>query len=195
MKLLKSLYDWTVAKADHPHANWWLGGVSFLESSVFPVPADVMFIPMIIANRAKAWSYAFISSLASVAGGVFGYLIGLWAFDLIGQPILDLYGLSGDFAAFADQYNAYGAWIVFLAGVSPIPYKVATIASGATQLDIWIFIFASLVSRTLRYYALAALFYWTGPSIRTFVEDNTGLAFTLFVTVIVGGILAIQYVV
>lgn len=195
MSFLRSLYDWTVSKADHPHAAGWLGTISFLESAVFPIPPDALLIPMTIANRRKTWIYALVCSVCSVLGGIAGYLIGLLFFDLVGQAILSFYGLVEDFYYFAEQYNTYGAWIVFIAGVTPIPYKLATIASGATHLDLGVFIAASVASRTIRYFAVAGLLYWTGPAIRQFVETRMELAFTLFVAVLVGGAVALHYVV
>jgi len=195
MSFLRPLYDWTVSKADHPHATGWLGAISFLESSLFPIPPDALLIPMTIANRRKAWIYALVCSVCSILGGIVGYMIGLLFFDYAGQAILSFYGLAEDFYYFADQYNAYGAWIVFIAGVTPIPYKVATIASGATHLDLGVFIAASVAARTVRYFVVAGLLYWTGPAIRQFVETRMELAFTLFVAVLVGGALALHYVV
>ena len=130
--MLRSLYERTLAAAAHRHATWWLALVSFVESSVFPIPPDVMLIPMVLADRTRWIRIATVCTLASVAGGVAGYAIGLFLFDVIGQALLDFYGYGAKFATFGEMYNEWGAWIVFGAGVTPFPYKVITIASGVT---------------------------------------------------------------
>jgi len=181
--------------ASHKHAVPSLFGVSFVESSFFPIPPDIMLIPMVLANRAKAWFYAAVATVGSVLGGVFGYLIGYFLFDAIGKPMLDFYGYAEKFAKFSDQYNEYGAWIVFVFGVTPFPYKVITIASGATGLSIVMFLLASVLSRGLRFFVVAALLYWFGPSIRDFIEKRLGLVFTVFVVCLIGGFVAIKYLI
>ena len=137
--MLRRLYDWTMNLAGHRHAGRMLGAVSFIESSVFPIPPDVILIPMVLSERTKAWIYAGIATVASVLGGLLGYVIGAFLFDAVGQPLLQFYGYSDKFADFAARYNEWGAWIVFIAGVTPFPYKVITIASGATALNVWVF--------------------------------------------------------
>ena len=138
--MLRPFYDWTLRVSGHRHAERWLALVSFVESSVFPIPPDVMMVPMILADRSKAWRIAAIATVASVLGGLLGYAIGALFFEAIGQPILELYGKADKFEAFAEMYNTWGAWVVFGAGVTPFPYKVITIASGVTRLDLLIFI-------------------------------------------------------
>jgi len=191
--MLRRLYDWTLSFAAHRNARWALAGVSFAESSVFPLPPDILLIPMVVSARARAWSYALICTLASVAGGVLGYAIGFFLFETIGTAILDFYHLSEKFAAFAAQYNEYGAWIVFVAGVTPIPYKLITIASGSTGLDLFVFMIASFAARGIRFFAVAALLYWAGPPIREFVERRLGLAFIVFVLLLFGGFAAVKF--
>ena len=149
----------------------------------------------VLAERAKAWFFALVATVGSVLGGVFGYLIGYYLFDAVGQPMLELYGYSEKFQKFADQYNEYGAWIVFFFGVTPFPYKVITIASGATALNIFVFMLASVLSRGLRFFVVAALLYWFGPPIRDFIEKRLGLVFTVFVVLLFGGFVAIKYLV
>lgn len=191
--MLRRLYDWTLSFAAHRHARWALAGVSFAESSVFPLPPDILLIPMVISARARAWSYALICTVASVVGGLAGYAIGFYLFETIGTAILNFYNLTDRFTAFAAQYNDYGAGIVFVAGVTPIPYKLITIASGATKLNFFTFVIASIAARGLRFFAVAGLLYWAGPSIREFVERHLSLVFSIFVVLLVGGFFALKY--
>ncbi len=191
--MLRRLYDWTMSFAAHRHARWALAGVSFAESSVFPIPPDVLLIPMVLAKRAKAFVYATICTVASVLGGLAGWLIGAFLFQTVGVAILDLYGYAEQFEEFAERYNEYGWWIVFIAGVTPFPYKVITIASGATGLSLPVFLVASVVARGLRFYLVAALLWWMGEPIREFIERRLGLLFTIFVVLLIGGFVAARY--
>lgn len=176
-------------------APYVLGTVSFVESSVFPIPPDVLLIPMVIAERLKAWWYALICTVTSVLGGLLGYAIGALLFNEVAQPILEFYGYAGKFDTFAAQYNEWGAWIVFIAGVTPFPFKVITIASGATALNLPIFILASIVARGLRFFVVAALLYYLGPPIRAFIERRLGLVFSIFVVSLVGGFVVLKYLI
>ena len=180
--------------AAHRNAPWALAAVAFIESSVFPIPPDVMLIPMVLAERRKAWLYAAIATIASVLGGIFGYLIGYFLFETIGQPILNFYGLGHKFEDFAKNYNDYGAWIVFIAGVTPFPYKVITIASGVTQLNFLVFMVASVAARGLIFFVLAGLLYWFGPPIKTFIDKYLGILSVVFVVLLIGGFVLIKYV-
>jgi len=191
--MLRRLYDYVIELASHPKAPWVLSGVSFAESSIFPIPPDAMLIPMILAERAKAWFFAAICTASSVVGGIAGYAIGFFLFELIGKSILAFYGYEEAFADFAGRYNEYGAWIVFFAGVTPFPYKVITIASGATALNFWVFMLASVAARGLRFFVVAALLYWFGPPIRAFIERYLGLVTTLFIVSLFAGFIAIKY--
>jgi membrane protein YqaA with SNARE-associated domain len=193
--MLRRLYDWTMALAAGRHAEKALAGVSFAESSFFPIPPDLLLIPMVLAERSKALRYAFVCTVASVLGGIAGYLIGAFLFDQLALPILDLYGYGEKFATFAGWYNEWGAWIVFTAGLTPFPYKVVTIASGATHLDILVFMLASIASRGLRFFVVAGLLYWAGPPIRAFIEKRLGLVFTAFVVILIGGFVVARYLV
>lgn len=152
-----------------------------------------MLIPMVVADRAKAWYYATIVSVGSVLGGIAGYLIGYGLFDQIGKPLLDFYGMGEKFAAFAQNYNDYGAWIVFTAGVTPFPYKVITIASGATGLNFLVFMIASIAARTLVFFVIAGLLYAFGQPIREFIEKRLAMVFTVFLVLLFGGFVAIKY--
>ena len=191
--MLRRLYDYVIELAGHPKAPWVLSGVSFAESSVFPIPPDAMLIPMVMAERAKAWFFATVCTISSVLGGIAGYAIGYFLFELVGKPILAFYGYEQAFADFAGRYNEYGAWIVFFAGVTPFPYKVITIASGATLLNFWVFMLASVAARGLRFFLVAALLYWFGPPIRAFIERRLGLVTTLFLVSLFAGFIAIKY--
>lgn len=143
--MLRRLYDWTLRLAGHPRAELALGGVTFAESSFFPIPPDALLVPMVLANRAKAWRYATICAISSVLGGIAGYFIGLLLFDSVAMPILAFYGLLENFEQVAERYNELGWLMVLLGGgFTPLPYKVITITSGVTQLDLWLFVGLSL---------------------------------------------------
>lgn len=185
--MLRRLYNWTMSLAGHRHAKLALGAVAFAESSFFPIPPDIILIPMVLADKAKAWFYASLSTIASVIGGFAGYLIGYYLFDVVGKPLLEFYGYAGAFDDFSSRYNDYGAWIVFIAGVTPFPYKVITIASGVTALDPLVFGLASIAARGIRFFLVCGLLYWFGPVIRTFIEKYLGLLAALFMIMLVGG--------
>jgi membrane protein YqaA with SNARE-associated domain len=192
--MLRRLYDWTMSLAARTGAAWALAVIAFIESSVFPIPPDVLQIPMVLARRDRAWAYAAIATVASVLGGVAGYLIGWLVFDTVGRPLLDFYGYGAKFDDFAARYNHWGAWIVFIAGVTPFPYKVITIASGATGLSMPVFMVASVAARGLRFFVVSALLYWFGPPIRAFIERYLGLLAIVFVVLLLGGFALVKYV-
>lgn len=192
--MIRSLYDWTMNLAGHRHAGLALFFIAMIESSVFPIPPDILLIPMIIAAPTKAWRYALICLVGSVLGGVIGYGIGYFLFETVGRPVLDLYGYAGKFDQFRDYYNEWGAWAVFIAGVTPFPYKVITILSGVTALDPVVFTVASVLARGLRFFVIAALIWKFGPVIRDFIEKRLGLVFTIFIVVLVGGFAAIKFI-
>ena len=185
--MLRRLYDWTMGLAGHRHAEPALAVVSFIESSLFPVPPDVMLVPMVLARRERAWRIAFICTVASVIGGLAGYAIGFFAFEAVGRPVLEFYDYTPKFAEFQDRYNEWGAWVVFFAGLTPFPYKVITILSGVTALDVFVFMISSVVARGLRFYVVAGLLWYFGEPIRAFIERRLGLLFTLFSVLLVGG--------
>lgn len=191
--MLKSLYDWCLAMASHRHALWVLAFVAFIESSVFPIPPDALMIPMIIARPSRAFLIAAIATVASVAGGLLGYWIGAGAFELVGRPVLEFYGKDAYFAEFSARYAEWGAWAVLIAGVTPFPYKVITILSGATALSLPVFIVASIVARALRFFIVAALLWKFGAPIRDFIERRLGLVFIVFVVLLIGGFYAVRY--
>ena len=191
--ILRALYDWTMRLAERRGATAALAVVSFIESSVFPIPPDVLIIPMVLAARDRAWTIAAVASLASVLGGLLGYAIGALLFEAVGQPVLAFYGHLDAFAEFQRRFAEWGVWIVAGAGFTPFPYKVVTIASGAVGLDLWVFTLASAVSRSARFFLVAALLWWFGPPIRSLVERNLAALTLLFFALLFGGFLAARY--
>jgi membrane protein YqaA with SNARE-associated domain len=185
--MIRRLYDWTLALAAHPHALWALALVSFAESSVFPIPPDVMLLPMILATPHRAFLIAFVCTAASVAGALLGYAIGAFAFDAIGEPVLTALGKADSFADFTLTYNEYGAWVVAIAAFTPLPFKVVTILSGATGMSVPVFLVASVFARAARFFIVAGLLWKFGPPIRDFIEKRLGLMFTLFCVLLIGG--------
>ncbi|MCB1885779.1 MAG: DedA family protein [Geminicoccaceae bacterium] len=190
--MLRSAYDWTLAQASKPHALWMLALIAFVESSVFPIPPDILLIPLVLADRRRAVLAAAVCTAASVLGGFLGYTIGALLYDGVGVPILQFYGYLDKFQEFQGLYNAWGAWIVFGAGLTPFPYKVITIASGVTHLDLGVFGLASLLSRGLRFCAVALLLWYFGEPIRRFIDRNFGWLSVLFFLLLVGGFVALK---
>lgn len=191
--MLRRLYDWTMDLAAHRHALFALGAVSFVESSFFPIPPDVLIIPMVLAARDQAWKIALIATITSVLGGLAGYGIGAFLFDTVGQSILDFYGKADAYVRFQALYDEWGAWIVAAAGFTPIPYKVFTIASGALSLDPAVFTFASALSRGARFFILAGLLWYFGPPIKNFIDRHLPILATLFFVMLFAGFIAIRY--
>jgi membrane protein YqaA with SNARE-associated domain len=191
---MKRFYDWMMAKARSEHAPQALFWISFIESSFFPIPPDVMLVPMVIANRLKAWWYATVATVGSVIGGAFGYAIGFFFFEAIGEPILKLYGKSDGFDVFKSWFNEWGVWIIIAKGMTPFPYKVLTIAAGVMHMPFLEFMLASIVARAMRFYLVAGLLYFFGEPIREFIEKRLTLVTTVFFVVLVGGFVAIRYV-
>ncbi|MFD1914431.1 YqaA family protein [Halodurantibacterium flavum] len=191
--MIRAIYDWTLSLAASRHALWALAIVAFIESSVFPIPPDVLMIPMIIARPSRAFLIAGVATLASVLGGMLGYYIGWGLFESLGRPVLEFYGKDAYFGDFAARYNEWGAWAVLMAGVTPFPYKVITILSGATALSLPVFIIASIIARGLRFFLVAALLWKFGPPIRDFIERRLGLMFTLFAAILLGGFALVRF--
>jgi membrane protein YqaA with SNARE-associated domain len=192
--MIRRLYDWTLSWAAHPRALWVLALVSFVESSVFPIPPDILLIPMILAAPSRAWLIAGVCTVASVAGGIAGYAIGAFAFEALGEPILTALGKADSFDGFRERYNEWGAWAVLIAGVTPFPYKVITILSGATQLSLPVFIVASIVARGLRFFLVAALLWKFGAPIRDFIERRLALMFSLFLALLLGAFVLLKFI-
>lgn len=192
--MIRKLYDWTLSLAARPDALILLAIVAFLESSIFPIPPDVMILPMILAARHNAWRIAGVATIASVVGGFAGYAVGMFLFDSVGQPLIELYGYAENFSEFQGLYQEWGAWIVFGAGLTPFPFKVITIASGAVALDPVVFGIAAVLARGLRFYVEAALLWKFGPPIKTFVEDRLGLMTAIAFFLLIGGFVALRWV-
>jgi membrane protein YqaA with SNARE-associated domain len=180
--------------AQHERAPQALFWVSFIESSFFPIPPDVMLVPMVIANRAKAWWFASVATIGSVIGGAFGYAIGYFFFEQVGLPILNFYGKAASFNDFAQWFNEWSVWIIVIKGMTPFPYKVLTITAGVTHMPFLEFMLASVIARAMRFYLVAGLLYFFGEPIRDFIEKRLSLVTTVFVVLLVGGFVAIKYV-
>jgi membrane protein YqaA with SNARE-associated domain len=191
--MLRSTYDWVMGLAARKDAIWVLAAIAYIESSVFPIPPDVLLIPMVLAARDRAWRYAAVCTIASVLGGMLGYAIGMFLFESAGQPLLEFYGYADKFDDFRGRYNEWGAWIVFIAGLTPFPYKVITIASGVAELDLAVFTIASVLARGLRFFIVAALLWWLGPPVREFIEKRLGLMTIVFCVLLLGGFIAAKY--
>ena len=173
--------------AAHPRSTWFLALIAFIESFIFPIPVDIILIPMILSKRTKAWLYALICTIGSVLGGIFGYLIGLFLYDTVGKYILEIYNLFENYEEFKNLYNKYGIWLVLGGGFSPFPYKVITIASGAFNLNILLFILTSLIARGGRFFLVAGLLWYFGPSVKNIIENHLGkLSIAFFVLLIAG---------
>ncbi len=193
--MLRGLYDWTMRMAAHRRAMTALFAVSFVESSIFPIPPDIMVVPMVLAERAKAFRIALVCTLGSVLGAIAGYAIGAFLFEAVGRPLVEFYGYAEAFAEFTARYNEWGAWIVAGAALTPFPFKVITIASGATGLDLPVFVISSTLARGLRFYLEAALLWRFGPPIRGFIEGNLKLVTIVFFCLLIGGFVVIKYLV
>jgi membrane protein YqaA with SNARE-associated domain len=193
--MLRRLYDWCVAAASKPYATWLLGIVSFVESSFFPVPPDAMLIPMGLARPDRAFRYATVCTLTSVAGGLLGYLIGAALYDTVGLWLIQLYGYGAKVEAFREAYREWGAWIILLKGMTPIPYKIVTITSGLANYPIIPFILLSIVSRGMRFYLVAFLIYRYGERARSIIEERLGFWVALAGIVLVAGIIAAIYLI
>jgi membrane protein YqaA with SNARE-associated domain len=191
--MLRRLYDWCVAAADKPHATWLLGTVSFVESSFFPIPPDAMLIPMALARPNRAWFFATVCTLTSVAGGVLGYFIGAVLYDSVGHWLIQLYGYGSKVEAFREAYAYWGTLVILIKGLTPIPYKLVTITSGFAGYNFFLFVVLSLVTRGMRFYALAFLLNRYGDQARAIIEERLTFWATSFAVVLVAGIIAAVY--
>ena len=191
--MIRSLYDWVIRLAAHPRALWALAVVSFMESSFFPIPPDVMLIPMVLANRSKAFTIAAVCTVSSVLGGLLGYAIGYYFFETLGEWVVRTYHMQAGLTAFRDGFDRYGIWIILIKGLTPIPYKLVTIASGVAKFDLLVFGLASLATRGLRFFLVAGLLRLYGAPIRGFIERYLTLVTTAFVLLVVAGFVALRY--
>jgi len=190
---MRNIYDWMMRTASSKRAPWALGIVSFVESSFFPIPPDVMLIPMVLSDRQKAWWYATLATITSVAGGLLGYAIGYFAFEAVGKPILAFYGKEHALDSFIQFVHEYGVPAIIIKGATPIPFKVVTIAAGVAHMDLLAFVGASIVARSMRFYLVAGLLYFFGQPIKEFIEKRLTLVTTVFVVVLVSGFVAVKY--
>ncbi|PWC54537.1 YqaA family protein [Azospirillum sp. TSO22-1] len=190
--MLKRLYDWTMEKAASKNSRTWLAAVSFAESSFFPIPPDLLMVPMVLADRRNAWRIAALATLASVVGGIAGYMIGYFLYETIGRWVIDVYHLTDRFEALRQTFRDYGAEILIIKGMTPIPYKLLTITAGVAELNIWVFIGASIISRSMRFFLVAGLLYFFGNPIRDFIEKRLTLVTSVFAVALVGGFLVVK---
>ena len=192
--MIKNLYNKTMALAGHPQAIFLLGAVSFIEASFFPIPPDVMLIPMVLMKPSRAWLFALVATAFSVLGGIFGYIIGTFSYEHIAEPLLYSLGKEAQMVDFSNKYNEIGFWAVITAGISPIPYKVVTIMSGATNLNFAVFLGASMASRGVRFFVVAGLLHFYGHEIRDFIERYLNWVFMLFVILLVVGFIGFKLI-
>ncbi len=193
-QMIRRLYDWVLHWAETPYGVPALFLLAFAESSFFPVPPDVLLIALAISIPARAFRFAFVCSLGSVLGGILGYSIGFEFYDLIGKPIIEFYHGQEKFEEIRQLYDQYGTWAVFIAGLTPIPYKVFTIASGVFNFKFVTFMLASIVSRSLRFFAVSALIWFFGPKIKHFIDKYFNLLVMAFTIALIGGFVLLKYV-
>lgn len=193
--MLRRLYDYVINMSQSPRATWALGLVSAAEASFFPIPPDVMLVPMCIAKRESAWHFAFVATLGSVLGGLFGYAIGSLLYETVGQYLITLYGGEEAMLSYKRMFAEHGHWIIILKGLTPIPYKVVAIAAGVAYYSIPWFIILSIITRAARFYLVAAILYYAGPTARDFIEKQLGLVTLVFGVIVVGGLVAAFHVI
>ena len=195
MNLFRKLYDWTLEKSKDPKAPWFLAIISFVESSFFPIPPDIILIPMVIAKRAKAWFFAFICTISSVLGGVAGYFIGYFFYLTIGEFIIELYSYQNEYSDFKSKYEGeIWLWFVFFAGLTPFPFKIITIASGALKINMISFVAIALVSRGLRFYLVATLLKFFGNYIKEYIDKYFNILTFVFFILLIGGFIFFKYI-
>jgi membrane protein YqaA with SNARE-associated domain len=192
--MLRKLYNWCINAAGEPYASWVLAAVSFAESSFFPIPPDTMLVPMALARPDKAYHYAAVCTAASVLGGMLGYAIGAYLYESVGLWLISLYGYGNKVEAFRQAYAQWGTWIILIKGVTPIPYKIVTITSGFAGYNFFLFVLFSMITRGARFYLSAFLLSRYGPQAREAIEKRLGFWFTIFLVVLIGGIIVAVYV-
>jgi membrane protein YqaA with SNARE-associated domain len=193
MNIFKSLYNAVIALSEKPYAVKALGAISFAESSFFPIPPDVMLLPMALAKPKRALYYAAVCTITSVLGGILGYYIGAWLYDSAGAWLINLYGLGGKVEAFREQYREYGHWVILLKGLTPIPFKLVTITSGLAGYDIWMFILLSIITRGARFFILAGVLHKYGDFLRGFIERNLTAIAIISIIALVGGFAIVKF--
>ena len=193
--LLRKLYDWVISWSNKKHASKALFGLAFAESSFFPIPPDVLQIALSVAKPKKSFFFALISSIGSVLGGIFGYFIGFFLFDSVGKLIIDALGYQAQFDAVGNLYKSYAFLAILTAAFTPIPYKVFTIAAGFWHISLSTLIIASIIGRSGRFFLVATLFYFFGPKIKDFIDEYFNLLTIAFLVLLVGGFVAIKYLI
>ena len=193
MRFLRYLYNWTLELANNPRAIWLLGFVSFIEAIFFPIPPDILLIPMILANIQKAWFYAFVATITSVMGGLVGYAVGFLAYSEIAEPLLISLGKQSAMILFSNSINENGFLIVLTAGISPIPFKVVSIMSGFTQMPLLVFLVSAMLGRATRFFVVATLLKYYGETIKSFIETYLGWLFLVFMVLIFVGTIGLEY--
>ena len=193
MRFLRFLYNWTLELANNPRAIWLLGFVSFIEAIFFPIPPDILLIPMILANIQKAWFYAFVATITSVMGGLVGYAVGFLAYSEIAEPLLISLGKQSAMILFSNSINENGFLIVLTAGISPIPFKVVSIMSGFTQMPLLVFLVSAILGRATRFFVVATLLKYYGETIKSFIENYLGWLFLVFMVLIFIGTIGLEY--
>ncbi|MGO4574076.1 YqaA family protein [Microvirga sp. 2TAF3] len=191
--MLRRLYDWTLSLAAKPSAPYALAAVSFAESSFFPVPPDIMLVPMMLARPDRAWSYALICTITSVLGGILGYFIGHLLYDSVGSWLFQLYGLTEGAETFRHSYAEYGHWVILLKGLTPIPYKLVTITSGFAGYSLGWFILLSILTRGARFFVIALLMSRFGSFIKNVIDRHFNLVAILAIAAFIGGFVAFRY--
>ena len=192
--MIRPLYNWTMSLAAHTNARWALALISFMESSFFPIPPDVLLIPMVIEKRENAWHYALLCTVASVVGAFLGYVIGMFFFEVVGRPLIEFYGKVEEFEHLREVFADNGWWIVFTAGLTPFPFKIITIASGLFALNPLLFMVGCVIGRGMRFYAVAALLWKFGKPIRGFIDKHLGWLTILFCILLLGGYFVVKFV-
>ena len=193
--LLRKLYDWVLSWAHKKHASKALFGLAFAESSFFPIPPDVLQIALSVSKPKSSFFFALISSIGSVLGGIFGYFIGFFLFDSVGRLIIDTLGYQAQFDAVGNLYKSYAFLAILTAAFTPIPYKVFTIAAGFWQVGLVPLISASIIGRSARFFLVATLFYFFGPKIKAFIDKYFNWLTIIFIVLLIGGFLAIKYLI
>jgi membrane protein YqaA with SNARE-associated domain len=191
--MLRRFYDWLLLQAGKKHATWVMAGISFAESSFFPLPPDLLLVPMMLEKRRLVWWYATVATLSSVLGGYVGYAIGYFLFEAVGQKVIDFYGLQKSFADFEAGFQHWGIWFIIVKGLTPIPYKIVTIACGVLHFNLALFTLGSIAARAVRFFSEAALFHFKGDAAKVFIETRLTLVTTVSAVVLVSGVVLFKY--
>jgi len=191
--MLRKFYDWIMGFASHPKSVWILGAVSFAESSFFPLPPDPLYIAMLLNNKKRVWEYATICTVTSVVGGWFGYYIGYAFYETIGQWLIEVYHMENSFNSIQATFDKWGFWFISFKGLTPIPYKFVTLASGLVHFDFMLFTIASVIARGMRFFMIAVLFWYYGPEMKAYIDKNLTFVTSVSAFALVFGFLILSY--